>query len=151
MHAGSFKYWGLLVFCQQYTEVSNLIFRFLIYFCLMTFYLIWMFSSIKTIDEYNKLVENELALLVYFSTNECSVCKVLKPKVGEILNTYFPKIKLFYVNLNESPEISAQNRIFAVPTILVIFDRHEYIRKSRNFGLNELKSEIERPYQLMFS
>ncbi|KOH43037.1 thioredoxin family protein [Sunxiuqinia dokdonensis] len=110
-----------------------------------------MFTIIHTLDQYHEVVGTEPALLIYFSTDECSVCKVLKPKVGEMLTENFPKIKLFYVNLNQSPELAAQNRIFAVPTLQVLFDGREYIRKSRNFGLDELKNEIERPYQLMFS
>ncbi|HKJ41300.1 MAG TPA: thioredoxin family protein [Sunxiuqinia sp.] len=110
-----------------------------------------MFKTITTIEEYNKLVDEELAMLVYFSTNECNVCKVLKPKVGEMILENFPEIKLCYVNLNNSPEIAAQQRIFTAPTLQVIFDRREFIRKSRNFGLDELKSEVSRPYQLMFS
>lgn len=110
-----------------------------------------MYTAIHTLAEYNKLVATEAALLIYFSTDECNVCKVLKPKVGEMLIANFPKIKLIYVNLNQSPEIAAQNRIFAVPTLLVFFEGREYIRKSRNFGLDELKNEIDRPYQMMFS
>jgi thiol-disulfide isomerase/thioredoxin len=110
-----------------------------------------MYPTIHTLDEYKKLVVNEPALLVYFSTEECTVCEVLKPKVGEMLKENFPKIKLIDINLNQSPEIAAQNRIFAVPTLQVLFDGHEYIRKSRNFGLDELRNEIDRPYQMMFS
>lgn len=110
-----------------------------------------MFTTITSLDEYNKLIEEELALLIYFSTNECNVCKVLKPKVGEMISEIFPEIKLFYVNINQSPDIAAQNRIFAVPTLQIIFDRREFVRKSRNFGLDELKAEIDRPYKLMFS
>jgi thioredoxin-like negative regulator of GroEL len=103
------------------------------------------------LDEFNQLVGSEPALLFYFSTDECQVCKVLKPKVNEMLGQHFPKMKLFYVNSNQSPEIAAQNRIFVVPTILVFFDKREFLRKSRSFGLDELKSEISRPYHLMFS
>lgn len=110
-----------------------------------------MFETIKTIDEYQQLVQSELALLVYFSTDKCNVCKVLKPKVGEMITASFSKIRLFYVNINQSPEIAAQNRIFAVPTLQVVFDGREFIRKSRNFGMDELKAEINRPYQMMFS
>ena len=110
-----------------------------------------MFTTITSIDEYDKLVEEELALLIYFSTDECNVCKVLKPKVGEMIQKKFPEIKLYYVNLNQSPDIAAQQRIFTVPTLQAIFDRREFIRKSRNFGLDELESELKRPYQIMFS
>jgi len=110
-----------------------------------------MYKTIHTLEEYNEIVGVESALLIYFSTDQCSVCKVLKPKVGEMITESFPAIRLVYVNLNHLPEIAAQNRIFAVPTIQVLFDGREYIRKSRNFGLDQLKSEIDRPYRMMFS
>jgi hypothetical protein len=48
------------------------------------------------------------------------------------------------------PEVAAQNRVFAVPTLLVYFDGREYIRKSRNIGIGELEREIERPYSMIF-
>ena len=91
------------------------------------------------------------AVLAYFSTTECNVCKVLKPKVMELVLSEFFQISLVYVETNLQPEVAAQNRIFAVPTLLVFFDGKEYIRKSRNFGLDELRKELLRPYRLMFS
>jgi hypothetical protein len=48
------------------------------------------------------------------------------------------------------PEVAAQNRVFAAPTIVVFFAGRETIRKSRAFGIDELKAEISRPYSLMF-
>lgn len=109
-----------------------------------------MWQSINSLKEYNELVENEPAILFYFSTDECNVCKVLKPKIAKLASELFPQLKLAYVNLNQSPEVAAQNRIFAVPTIQVIFDKREYIRKSRSLGLEELKEAIDRPYRMMF-
>ena len=91
------------------------------------------------------------AVLAYFSTTECNVCKVLKPKLMELVLSEFSQISLVYVETNLQPEVAAQNRIFAVPTLLVFFDGKEYIRKSRNFGLDELRKELLRPYRLMFS
>jgi thioredoxin 1 len=46
--------------------------------------------------------------------------------------------------------LAAQNRVFAAPTVVVFFDGRETIRKSRAFGVDELKSEIQRPYSMMF-
>ena len=109
------------------------------------------YTTIKTIEDYAMLVKKQEALLIYFSTEECNVCKVIKPKVAEMIASNYPKVKLFYVNINQAPELAAQNRIFAVPTLQIIFDGHEFTRKSRNFGLDELKNEIARPYQMMFS
>ena len=110
-----------------------------------------MFDEINSFEEFSVLKENEPALLAYFSTDVCNVCKVLTPKVEELIQTKFPKIKLVYVRSDKLPEVAAQNQVFAAPTILIFFDGREYIRKSRNIGIGELKQEIERPYSMMFS
>lgn len=110
-----------------------------------------MFTTVNTIADFNKLLTTEPALLFYFSMEQCQVCKVLKPKIEKLIPESFPKIKLCYVNLDVTPEIAAMNNVFTVPTILIFFDQSEYIRKSRNFGLNELMAETERLYKLMFN
>ncbi len=109
-----------------------------------------MFTEIKSFEEFLKLKETEPALLGYFSTEACNVCKVLKPKVAELTKDKFPKIKLAYIKSDVLPEVAAQNQVFAAPTILVFFDGREYIRKSRNIGISELQREIERPYSMIF-
>ena len=110
-----------------------------------------MFETINSFEEFLTLKEKEPALLAYFSTEACNVCKVLKPKVGELIDNKFPKIKTVYVQTDQLPEVAAQNRIFAVPTILIYFDGREYIRKSRNIGIAELQQEIDRPYSMFFA
>lgn len=110
-----------------------------------------MFHEIQSFDEFLKLKNEEPALLAYFSTEICNVCKVLKPKVSELVQNEFPKIKLIYIKSDELPELAAQNQVFAAPTILVFFEGKEYIRKSRNIGIGELQREIERPYSMFFS
>jgi len=111
-----------------------------------------MFVEIKSFEEFVKLKEDEPALLAYFSIEACNVCKVLKPKVAELIQTEFPKIKLAYIKSDKNPEVAAQHQVFvfAAPTILVYFEGREYIRKSRNIGIGELQREIERPYSMIF-
>jgi thioredoxin 1 len=109
-----------------------------------------MFYEIQSFEEFLKMKDEEPVLLAYFSTESCNVCKVLKPKVAELIQSEFPKIKLIYIKSDILPEVAAQNQVFAAPTILVFFDGKEYIRKSRNIGLGELQKEIERPYSMMF-
>jgi thioredoxin-like negative regulator of GroEL len=110
-----------------------------------------MFVEIQSYEEFLKLKEEESALLTYFSTDACNVCKVLKPKVAELIQSEFPKIKLAYIKSDKLPEVAAQNQVFAAPTILVFFEGREYIRRSRNIGVGEMQNEIERPYAMMFS
>ena len=110
-----------------------------------------MFHSIENIEQFERSVEAENAILAYFSTNECNVCKILKPKIEELIQNKFPEIKLLYINISETPDISAQHRIFSVPTICLYFEGKEFVRKSRNIGLSELENEISRPYSILFS
>ncbi len=109
-----------------------------------------MIETIENLEQYNEVLEKEDAVLFYFSHEQCNVCKVLKPKVAEMLQDDFPKTKMYYCDTKKSPELAAQNSIFAVPTILTYFGGRETLRKSRNIGLQELKEHIERPYSLIF-
>lgn len=109
-----------------------------------------MYTEIESFEEFLKLKKEEPALLAYFSTEACNVCKVLKPKVAELIQSEFSNIKLVYIKSDKLPEVAAQNQVFAAPTIIVYFDGSEYIRKSRNIGIGELQIEIERPYSMMF-
>jgi thioredoxin-like negative regulator of GroEL len=106
--------------------------------------------DIHKIEEFENFVKTNEAALVYFSTPQCNVCKVLKPKVIDFINSDYPKIKMAYVNCEVLKEVAAQNRIFAVPTIIVYLAGKEFIRKSRNISIVEFSSELERPYNLYF-
>ncbi len=109
-----------------------------------------MYKEIKTLEEFAHIIESNDGALFYFSHEQCNVCKVLKPKVEELIRKDFPKVELFYCDTVNSPELAAQNSVFAVPTLLIYFGGRETVRKSRNVGIQELQGEIERPYQIIF-
>ncbi len=106
--------------------------------------------DITTEEEFIQFSKNNEAVLLYLSTPQCNVCKVLKPKIEDFINKKFEKIKMGYINMELLPSISAQNQIFTVPTILVFLDGKEFLRKSRNINLEEFQKELERPYSLYF-
>ncbi len=110
-----------------------------------------MFTEIQSLEEFNLLKQEEPALLGYFSTDACNVCRVLKPKVEELIQAEFPQVKLAYIKSDVLPDVAGQHQVFAAPTILVFFDGRETIRKSRNIGIDELRREIGRPYSMIFS
>lgn len=107
-------------------------------------------KTLHNIKEYEELVKETPALLCYFSTVRCNVCKVLKPKVIELLSDQFPEMGTAWIDIERSPVIAGQNRVFSAPTLLVYFDGKETLRKSRNISLHELENEIGRMYKLMF-
>ena len=90
------------------------------------------------------------AVCFYLSTPECNVCKVLKPKVIQMIENDFPKMHFSYINLNLAKEISGQLSVFSVPTILIYFEGKETIRASRSVHLEDLHKQIDRYYKMIF-
>ncbi len=109
-----------------------------------------MFQTINSLEDYQEAIDQNDAVLFYFSHAQCNVCKVLKPKIADLIKAEFPKMNLIYCDTIALSELAAQNRVFAVPTIVVYFTGKEFLRKSRNLGIDELRSELERPYWLLF-
>jgi len=107
--------------------------------------------TLTSIESYIEFIKNNLGTVIYFSTPTCNVCKVLKPKLKELLVSEFPEMKFAYINSEEAKELAAQNNVFTVPAILFLFEGKEFIRKSRNINLNNLADELKRPYRLLFS
>ena len=107
-------------------------------------------EGIYNIQDIQDKITREKALLLYFSSDSCSVCKVLRPKVEELLQNKFPQILAHYVDIEKSPVISGQFRIFTIPTILIFFEGKEQLRYSRNISMHQLEAAIERPYALVF-
>lgn len=76
-------------------------------------------------------------MLVYFSTPQCNVCKVLRPKVEALLEEY-PGVEFLYVDSTAHPEVSGQHLVFAAPTIALFMDGREVRRYSRNLAMEDL-------------
>ncbi len=107
-------------------------------------------ADINTISEFEDFIAKNTGAAIYFSTPTCNVCKVLKPKLIELLDSEFPQMNFAYVNCEIAKELSAQNSIFAVPTVLFYFEGKEFIRTSRNINLEELYHQLNRPYSFIF-
>ncbi|MES9903367.1 MAG: thioredoxin family protein [Sedimenticola sp.] len=109
------------------------------------------FKKITSLDTLQQQIQENPALLVWFTAPGCAVCHNLKPRVAEMMAAGFPAITLKEVNCEEAQEAAAQHRIFTVPSLLIFFDGAEFIRKSRNFSVQQLATELQRPYDLFFS
>jgi thioredoxin-like negative regulator of GroEL len=107
-------------------------------------------EGIYNLKELEELIGGEKAVLLYFSNDACSVCKVLKPRVYQLLQDRFPLLVSRYVNTELSPLIAGQFRVFSIPTILIFFDGKEQVRYSRNIHMHQLEASIARPYGLLF-
>ncbi|MFW6226812.1 MAG: thioredoxin family protein [Bacteroidota bacterium] len=107
-------------------------------------------THFESAEEFFRIVKLKPAVLCYFSYEDCGVCRVLKPKVIELVENEFPKVDFLFIDTRHNPEIAAQNQVFTVPTILFFIDGKEYFRLGRNFGLEELSYRIERIYGMLY-
>ena len=75
-------------------------------------------------------------LILYFSTPNCMVCEIMKPKVLEALQDY--DTDLIDIDAAEYPEIAGQHRVFAAPTVLVFYEGKEVLRESRFIDIDKI-------------
>jgi len=107
-------------------------------------------EQLISFEHFSSFIKQSDACLIYFSHEQCNVCKVLKPKVVEMCEVHFPLLKIAYADTVNYPDIAGQNGIFTVPGILVFFDGKEYIRVARNISIAEFQKQISRYYEMMF-
>ena len=101
------------------------------------------------LEEIEKIIKEEVGVLLYFSSDECNVCHALRPKIKELFNLEFPKIKQIFIDAKENMEISSHFQVLSMPTILVYMDAKEFIREGRSVSLHKMSQDLERPYEFM--
>jgi thioredoxin-like negative regulator of GroEL len=105
--------------------------------------------EIQTIEQVKKQIDSKEPTLIYFSGENCSVCKVLKPKIEEEIKREFPKMKVFEVQTDLYREITAHFMVFSIPTTIIYFDSKEFKRYGRNMSVPLFIEELKRPYNLI--
>lgn len=109
-----------------------------------------MTNEFTNIEEINELIANEVAVIIYFYSDNCAPCVSLRPKVQKMVDDSFPEIKLAFVNSQKHPALPAAYSVFANPTLLLFFDGREYRRESKYISISQLSEVIKRPYKMIF-
>lgn len=97
-----------------------------------------------------KEIASNPAVLVYFFSNRCAPCVSLRPKIKEMIDSEFPKIKLLLVDSELFPLITANFGVFANPGILVFLEGQEFHRWSKYVSVTQIAETLKRPYNLLF-
>jgi thioredoxin-like negative regulator of GroEL len=101
-----------------------------------------------TLEELNQMIEEKPAVMIYFSGENCGVCKALQPKIKNLFDQSFDKIEQIYLDVAQYKHIAVAFNIFSIPTMLVFLDGKEFIRKGRNLSIELLKEQLQRPYDI---
>lgn len=108
-------------------------------------------KSIYSLDEFQSKISETDILVVYYSNEACSICKTLKPKLLDLLNSEFPAAKSIYIDTEKSPVISGQYRVFSIPTIDIYVMGKEHKRFSRNIVMYEFEAAVRKPYEMLIT
>lgn len=107
-------------------------------------------QEVKTLDLLISKINTGDPVLIYFSSQTCSVCHILKPKIESIVHKEFPKMEILEVKADLYKQIASHFTVFSIPSILVFFDKKEFKRYGRNISIDLFVEEIKRVYKLFY-
>ncbi len=99
-------------------------------------------------EDFRQILDQHPIVVGYFSTENCNVCKVLRPQVRQIVNS-IPHAHFEYIDTDQSPMLCGQYLVFSVPTIILFVDGREAKRFNRYLFLQELQAFIEQITELV--
>ncbi len=97
--------------------------------------------EIRSVDELLELSQ-EKAVMLYFHHPLCTACQDAAPAINQLMEDY-PEMNWSKINLEQHPDIAAQNMVFTVPTLIIIRNKQELYRLSRFIRLEELNTALE--------
>jgi thioredoxin-like negative regulator of GroEL len=106
-------------------------------------------NKLKNIDEIKSIASESKMALLYISSENCNVCKVILPRLEHMLEQY-NEIKSAKVDIEELPLLSGEYNVFTIPCILVFAEGKEIIREARYINIESIKEHIDRYYNLLF-
>ncbi len=69
-----------------------------------------------------EVIKSDLPVMVDFWAAWCGPCKMIAPTIEELAGEYDGKLKVCKINTDENPEISSQNQIMGIPSLLFFKD-----------------------------
>jgi len=87
--------------------------------------------------------------LLFFSGEHCGVCKVIKPRLLNEINTKFPEVTMRIIDTNQQMEFAAQHLVFTLPVVLIMLEGKEQYRFARSFSVFEVSDKLEHLIQVL--
>lgn len=96
--------------------------------------------ELKTIEQLDALQTQTSPYIIYISSQDCSVCHAIYPKMMDVVNDSIP---VNSIDASQTPALSGQLLVFSVPTIIMMNDHKEVYRESRFIQFEQFKSRFE--------
>jgi len=102
--------------------------------------------NVKTLEEYNQYLNNNLYVVANFSASFCKPCKEISPFIEELIINY-PNIKFLKIDIEDGSEISDYYNISSIPYFKFYKDNIEttsYCGTDKKIILEALKCLTEK-------
>ncbi|WP_234124409.1 thioredoxin family protein [Clostridium hydrogenum] len=106
-------------------------------------------GKIHSKEEIETLINTSEISLIYFSSESCGICKVIKPELDKVLKAY-PKIKSVDIDVEGNIKLAASYSIFTLPAVIIYVEGKETIRQARYINIEEIRDTIDRYYKLIY-
>lgn len=105
-----------------------------------------MFIETNDSDILNIIENNKDLIMVFGAGLNCGVCSAVKERVKRDLMIKYPKLKIYYLTVDDSPLFRGNYLVFTFPT-LILFDQNKEIRReSRIVDFYQLNKILELYY-----
>ncbi len=88
-----------------------------------------MSEVVSSAEFQSKVLEAEGKVLVDFFATWCGPCRMLAPTLEEVAKEAADKVKVYKVDIDESPDVAGRYGVMSVPT-LILFENGEAIRQT---------------------
>ena len=94
----------------------------------------------------NEIIESGKPVVIDFWATWCGPCKRMAPTVDELATEYEGRAVIGKYNIEENNDLTANNRIMSVPTILFFKDGKQVkdLRLAGSQSKESLKAQIEK-------
>lgn len=107
-------------------------------------------KTICTEEALAELLSSNAAVLVLFGGAHCGVCQAIKPQLEALAEREFPKLVTAYIDCQGSAgSVCAARAIFSLPVVQLWFEGQRFTEFVRAFSIGEIRTALERPYQLL--
>lgn len=95
-------------------------------------------------DEFEeKVLKNNLPVLVEFYSDSCIACKKLAPVLGQAEELLGDRFRIYKVNTNYEAGLTEEYEILSRPTLIVFRDGQEVQRKTGALKIRELMDWLD--------
>lgn len=105
-------------------------------------------NEINRINDANTLIQSNQMMLLYISSEACGICKIIQPKLQEML-LHYPAVSAYKIDIDKMPEASGLFQVFTLPCVLFFAEGKELIREARYIHVDQLQDQIQRYYEML--